>query len=293
MRVYVSVGEEGGFAAAARKLDISPAAVTRAVVGLEEMLGVKLLLRTTRNVRFTEAGQQYFDDSRAILASIAEATETVSGLNKEPQGTLSITAPVLFGRMYVMPCISDYMRRYPKVKVIAHFVDRVTSLVEENIDVAIRIGHLPDSSLRAIKVGEVRKVVCASPTYFEESGVPQHPMDLVKHSIIGINLTSSHTEWQFGRTEKQISVRLNPRLVITSNEAALAAALKGVGITRLLSYQVKSELDQGVLQLVLREFEETSLPVNVVHREDKYGSSKVRGFIDHVAESLRNHPHLR
>lgn len=292
MRVYVSVAEEGGFAAAARKLDISPAAVTRAVVGLEEMLGVKLLLRTTRNVRLTEAGKQFFDDSRSILISIAEATETVSGLNKEPQGTLSITAPVLFGRMYVMPCISEYMQRYPKVKVIAHFVDRITSFVEENMDVAIRIGHLPDSSLRAIKVGEVRKVLCASKTYIEENGIPQHPKELVKHSSIGINVISPHMEWQFGQADDQVSVQLNPRLILNSNEAALAAALKGIGIARLLSYQVKSEVDQGLLQLLLEKFEEASLPVHVVHREDKYGSSKVRAFIDHVAESLRDHLHL-
>ena len=293
MRVYVSVGEEGGFAAAARKLDISPAAVTRAVVGLEEMLGVKLLLRTTRNVRFTEAGQQYFDDSRTILASIAEASETVSGLNKEPQGTLSVTASVLFGRMYVLPCILDYMHQYPKVKVIAHFVDRVTNLVEEGLDVAIRIGHLPDSSLRAIKVAEVRRVLCASTAYLEQHGYPQHPMDLMQHSVIASNVISPSIEWNFGSNQNQLSVRLNPRLILNSNDVALDAALKGLGITRLLSYQVRSELDKGNLQLLLEEYEESPLPVHVVHREDKYGSSKVRAFIDHVVENMRKHPYLR
>ena len=293
MRAFVSVGEEGGFAAASRKLDVSPAAVTRAIVALEEMLGVKLLLRTTRNVRFTEAGRQYFDDARAILTSIADANEAVSGINKDPQGTLTVTASVLFGRMYVMPCIIDYMQRYPKVKVIAHFVDRVTNLVEEGMDVAIRIGHLPDSSLRAIKVGQVRRVLCASPAYLEAHGSPQHPMQLLQHYIISSNAITPRIEWHFGHSDNQLSVRISPRLTVTANDAALAAALNGVGITRLLSYQIKNELEQGSLQLLLEDFEEAPLPVHVVHREDRYGSSKVRAFIDYVIENLREHPHLR
>lgn len=292
MRVLVAVGEEGGFAAASRKLDISPAAVTRAIAALEELLGVRLVQRTTRNVRFTDAGRQYYDDSRTILASIAEANEAVSGINAEPRGSLSITAPVLFGRMFVMPCIVDYMQQYPQVQVTAHFVDRVVNLVDEGLDVAIRIGHLPDSTLRAIKVGQIRRVLCASPGYLKVHGVPQQPSDLLQHSIVSSNAISPRIEWPFGDSNKPEVVRMNPRLVVTSNDAALAAALSGLGITRLLSYQVKSEVEQGGLRLLLEEFEEDPWPVHVVHREDRYGSSKVRAFIDLIVESLRAHPYL-
>lgn len=292
MRVFASVAEEGGFAAASRKLDLSPAAVTRAVVALEEQLGARLLQRTTRNVRFTDAGRQYYDNVRAILASIAEANEAVAESNATPRGTLSITAPVMFGRMFVMPCVIDYMQRYPQVKMVAHLVDRVTNLVDEGMDVAIRIGHLPDSGLRAIKVGEVRRVLCASPAYLEKFGIPQQPAELAKHSIISSIAASPHTEWRFNVNGEVAPVRLDARLTVTSNDAALAAAVGGLGIARLLSYQVWKELEQGAISLLLEPFEEAPWPVHVVHREDKLGSSKVRSFIDHVVENLRNHPTL-
>lgn len=292
MQVFVTVGEEGGFAAASRRLDVSPAAVTRAIAALEEQLGVRLLLRTTRNVRLTDAGRQYYDDARAILASLAEANDAVSGINAEPRGTLSVTASVLFGRMYVMPCIVDYMKRYPQVEVVAHFVDRVTNLVEEGMDVAVRIGHLPDSTLRAIKVGQVRRVLCASPAYFEANGTPQHPTDLLQHTIIASSAVSPRVEWRFGRDAEPLMVRMKPRLVVSSNDAAMVAAMGGLGITRLLSYQVAGEVERGSLRLLLEKYEEEPWPVHVVHREGKYGSSKVRAFIDCVVEGLRAHSHL-
>lgn len=292
MRVFVTVEEEGGFAAASRKLDISPAAVTRAIVSLEQQLGVGLILRTTRNIRLTDAGRQYYEDARAILASIAQANEAVSGVNAEPYGTLSITAPVLFGRLYVMPCVIDYMQRYPRVKVVAHFVDRVTNLVEEEIDVAIRIGELPDSSLRAIKVGQVRRVLCAAPAYLQAHGIPQTPADLLQHSIISSNPVSPRVEWRFGGAHGPEKQRMEPRLTVSSNDAALAAAVGGLGITRLLSYQIKNEVEHGALTVLLEEYEEAPWPIHIVHRENKLGSSKVRAFIDCIVASLRQHPHL-
>ena len=292
MRVFASVAEEGGFAAAARKLDLSPAAVTRAVVALEEQLGARLLQRTTRNVRFTDAGRQYYDNVRAILASIAEANEAVAESNATPRGTLSITAPVMFGRMFVMPCIIDYMQRYPQVKMIAHLVDRVTNLVDEGMDVAIRIGHLPDSGLRAVKVGEVRRVLCASPAYLEKFGSPEHPAELRQHSIISSSNLSPQTEWRFNAKQEALLVSMEPRLTVTSNDAALAAATGGLGIARLLSYQVWSDVEKGSLRLILEAFEEAPWPVHVVHREDKLGSSKVRSFIDNIVENLRSHAKL-
>jgi DNA-binding transcriptional LysR family regulator len=292
MRVFASVAEEGGFAAASRKLDLSPAAVTRAIVALEEQLGARLLQRTTRNVRFTDAGRQYYENVRAILVSIAEANEAVADINATPRGTLSITAPVMFGRMFVMPCIIDYMQRYPQVKMIAHLVDRVTNLVDEGMDVAIRIGHLPDSGLRAIKVGQVRRVLCAAPTYLEKFGTPQRPADLSQHSIISSSTVSPHIEWRFQANHEPLLMRIDPRLTVTSNDAALAAAAGGLGIARLLSYQVCNEVDSDALRLVLEGFEEEPWPVHVVHREDKLGSSKVRSFIDYMVENLRTNPQL-
>lgn len=293
MRVFVTVGEEGGFAAAARRLDVSPAAVTRAIVALEDELGVPLLLRTTRNVRMTDAGRQYFDDTRAILASIDEANEAVSGINAEPRGKLSVTASVLFGRAFIMPCIVDYMRRFPQVEVSAHFVDRVVNLVDEGLDVAVRIGHLPDSSLRAVRVGQIRRVLCAAPAYLEERGMPTHPSDLLQHTVVSSSAVSPRVEWHFGLGEEALSVRMTPRLVVTSNDAALDAAVGGLGITRLLSYQVAGPVERGELRLLLEDFEEPPWPVHIVHREGRHGSAKVRSFIDLAVEQLRAHPDLQ
>lgn len=293
MQVYVAVGEEGGFAAAARRLDISPAAVTRAIAALEDGLGVPLLLRTTRNVRMTDAGRRYFDDTRAILASIAEASEAVSGVNAEPRGQLSVTAPVLFGRAFIMPCIVDYMRRHPQVEVNAQFVDRVVNLVEEGLDVAVRIGHLPDSSLRAVRAGRIRRVLCAAPAYLEAHGMPAHPADLLQHTVLASSAVSPGVEWRFGLGEEALSVRMKPRLVVSSNDAALDAALAGLGITRLLSYQVAAQVERGELRLLLEEFEEEPWPVHIVHREGRHGSAKIRGFIELAVERLRAHPCLR
>lgn len=293
MNVFVAVGEEEGFAAAARRLDLSPAAVTRAIAGLEEQLGVRLLLRTTRNVRLTEAGQRYLDDTRSILASIEEANEAAAGVNSAPKGNLSVTASVLFGKMFVMPCIIRYLKDYPEVEVSAYFMDRVVNLVDEGIDVAIRIGHLPDSSLKALRVGQVRRLLCAAPDYLQRNGVPQHPADLLRHTIIAATGISPRVEWKFGAVDDPTLVRLRPRLTVSSNDAAIEAATSGLGICRLLSYQVAAEVHAGRLQVVLADYEEAPWPVHVVHRESKFGSSKVRNFIDLLAEHLRAHQHLQ
>ncbi len=292
MSVFVAVGEEEGFAAAARRLALSPAAVTRAIAALEEKIGVKLLLRTTRNVRLTEAGRRYLDDSRAILSSIEEANETAAGVNSAPKGNLSVTSPVLFGKTFVMPGIVRYLKTYPEVEVSALFLDRVVNLVEEGIDVAVRIGHLPDSSLKALRVGQVRRVLCASPEYLAKRGVPRHPDDLLRHTIVAASGVTPRVEWKFGAVDDPTTVRLRPRLTVTSNDAAIAAVVMGLGICRLLSYQVADELAAGRLKIVLADFEEAPWPVHLVHRESKFGASKVRNFIDLLAGELKAHPHL-
>jgi len=293
MNVFVATGEEESFARAARRLDLSPAAVTRAIAALEEQLGVKLLQRTTRHVRLTEAGQRYLDDSRNILASLAEANQAAAGVNAAPKGNLSVTASVLFGKSFVMPAIVQFLDAYPEVDVSAYFLDRVVNLVDEGIDVAVRIGHLPDSSLKALRVGQVRRMLCAAPAYLAKHGVPQHPADLLRHTIIAANGISPRVEWKFGAVDDPTMVRMHPRLMVTSNDSAIAAAVAGLGICRLLSYQVADELASGRLTAILADYEEAPWPVHVLHRESKFGSSKVRHFIDLLAAHLRAHQHLK
>lgn len=292
MTVFVAVGEDESFAGAARRLDLSPAAITRAVACLEGRLGVKLLLRTTRSVRLTEAGRRYLDDAKNILASIVEANEAAAGINASPRGNLSVTASVLFGKAFVMPCIVHFLREYPEVEVSAMFLDRTVNLMDEGIDVAVRIGNLPDSSLKALRVGQVRRVLCASPDYLRKHGIPQHPADLLRHTIIAATSVSRRAEWKFGAAEEPTLVRTTPRLTVTSNDAAVEAAVAGVGICRLLSYMVSDELHNGSLKIVLEEYEETPWPIHVVHRESRLGSTKVRNFIDLLVHRLRAHQHL-
>ncbi|MDH1630434.1 LysR family transcriptional regulator [Pseudomonas mosselii] len=292
MKVFVAVGELESFAAAARRLAISPAAVTRAVTALEEQLGVKLLLRTTRSVRLTEAGGRYLEDTRHILASIVEANEAAAGINAAPKGDLAVTAPILFGKKFVMPCIVRYLQQYPEVDVSAYFLDRVVNLVEEGMDVAVRIGQLPDSGLKALRVGRMRRLLCASPEYLERHGTPRHPSELQKHEVIAAGTLSPRTDWRFGAIDDPTLIRMKPRLTVTSNDAAIAAASAGLGIARLLSYQVADEVAAGRLQVILAEYEEAPWPIHILHRESKYGSTKVRTFIDMLAEHLRSQAHL-
>ena len=287
MKVFVAVGELESFAAAARRLDISPAAVTRAVCALEDQLGVKLLQRTTRSVRLTEAGGRYLEDTRHILASINEANAAAAGINATPKGDLAVTAPILFGKKFVMPCIVRYLQQYPEVDVSAYFLDRVVNMVEEGMDVAVRIGPLPDSGLKALRVGRVRRMLCASPDYLARHGVPKHPSELAGHAVIGTTNLSPRAGWRFGVTEEPTMVRMKPRLTVTSNDGAIAAASGGLGIARLLSYQVADELANGQLQVILADYEEAPWPIHVLHRESKYGSAKVRAFIDMLAQTLR------
>lgn len=287
MTVYVSVAEEESFAAAARRLRMSPPAVTRAIAFLEERLGVRLLTRTTRLVRTTDAGARYLEDARRILLEVEEADEAAAGINATPRGHLAVTAPVLFGKIYVMPINLDYQTNYKETTVSALFVDRVVNLVEEGLDVGIRIGSLPDSSLRAIRVGKVRRVVCASPAYLKKHGIPRVPADLAQHAVVAATSVSIGAEWTFAVGKEKIGVRLSPRLLVNTNDSARAAARSGFGLTRLLSYQVANDLSAGTLDVVLADFEEPSVTVHVIHREGRHRSAKVRSFVDLAVERLR------
>jgi DNA-binding transcriptional LysR family regulator len=284
MTVFVAVAEEESFAAGARRLGMSPPAVTRAISTLEDRLGVKLLNRTTRFVRVTDAGSRYLDDARRIIGEMDEADEAAAGINAEPRGHLAVTAPVLFGKLFVIPGIVDYLQRYPDMEVSAVFLDRVVNLLEEGFDVGIRIGELPDSSMRAIRVGQVRRILCASPKYLEENGMPNSPSELINHRIVVSSTVSPTGDWKFAQG---ITVKVKPRLTVTNNDAAIEAVIKGIGITRLLSYQIEPYRASGQLQTLLADFEPPPLPIHVVHREGRYASAKVRTFVDLMVARLR------
>jgi len=292
MTTFVAVVDSGGFASAARKLSLSPPVVTRAVAELEERLGLRLLTRTTRVVRVTDAGARFAEDCRRILAEIDEAETAAAGTHAAPRGTLTLTAPVLFGQLYVTPILVSYLQQFPEVDAQCLFLDRVVNVVEEGIDVAVRIGELPDSSLQAVRVGRVRRVLVASPAYLQAHGVPQRPEDLATHTIASATGVSPVSEWRFNDAGTPFVQRLQPRLRTTTNDSAIAAAVAGLGITRLLSYQVTTHVRSGVLQMVLEDFETAPIPVHVVHHEGRRATQKVRAFVDMAVERLRGDPGL-
>lgn len=286
MQVFVKVAETGNFAEAARQLNMSPPSVTRAVKFLEDQIGTLLFARTTRSVKLTEAGERYVDDCRRILADVSEAEAFAAGMYARPTGTLTVTASVLFGQKFMVPILTDYLAQNPEVSVRALFVDRIVNMVDEGIDVGIRIGHLPDSSLSAIRVGSVRRVVCGSPGYFAERGVPTVPQDLAQHSVVTSTSSFSSLEWRFG-TNRKSSVNVVPRLTFSTYEAVIQATLQDWGLSRPLSYQVAPYLMDGSLQTVLTDYEEAPLPIHIVHPEGRRAPAKVRAFIDLAAATLR------
>lgn len=292
MGVFVAVAEEASFAAAARRLNMSPPAVTRTIAALELHLGIKLLTRTTRFVRATDAGQRYLESARSIVAQADEADEAAAGVHASPRGQLAVTAPVLFGSMHVMPGIVEFLKRYPEVSVNAVFLDRVVNLLEEGIDVGIRIGELPDSTMRAIPVGSVRRVICASPDYLTRHPRLSEPKDLAGQTIISASPISAGMEWRLGSGNAQISVKVQPRLTVTNNAAAIEAALMGFGITRLMSYQVAAHLAAGKLVRLLPEYEPPALPIHILHLEGRHVSAKVRALVDVLVERLRGNAAL-
>ena len=287
MSVFVAVAEENGFAPAARRLGVSPPSVTRAVSELEQRLGAKLLHRTTRSVRLTDAGQRYLADCRRILNEIEEVDRHAAGIHAAPRGTVTVTASVLFGRMVLAPILLDLLDRYPEISISAMFVDRVVHLVDEGVDVAIRIADLPDSSLSAVLVGSVRRVLCASPDYLDASGRPDTPAALAGHDTIDfVNMTPGG-EWAFEANGRIQRFRPLSRLRVNSADGAIVAAVRGRGITRVLSYMIAPQLADGTLELVLDGFGPPAVPVHVVHKEPGQTSARIRAVVDHMVEHLR------
>lgn len=287
INVFVAVVDTNGFAGAARKLSLSAPAVTRAINELETQLGVRLLTRTTRIVKVTEAGAAYAEDCRAVLSQLNEADASVSGLHSAPRGRLTITAPSAFGAMYVTPIVTEYLALYPEVTASCWFMDRVVNLLEEGVDVAVRIGELPDSSMQAIRVGRIPLRVCAAPSYLERHGAPKSPADLKEHVVIGTGGVTATTEWRMLSNGTPQVIKIEPRMTATSAETAIAAALTGFGLINVLAYKVTEHLREGRLMAVLDDFQPPAFPVHVLHREGRHASRKARGFIDLAVERLR------
>jgi DNA-binding transcriptional LysR family regulator len=286
MQVFVKVAETESFAAAGRALNLNPTGVTRAVAYLEDIVSGRLFTRTTRVVKLTDIGIRYLDDCRRILAEIEEADAAATGSYSKPTGTLTVTASVLFGQIYIQPILAEFLDLNPAVTGRTMFLDRVVNVVDEGVDVAIRIGHLSDSSLSASRVGTVRRVVCGSPAYFEKHGIPASPADLANHRLIAATSAWGSLEWKFGIREKT-AVQVRPALLCNTYQSAIDAALQGWGLTRVLSYQIGPALAEGELKIALADVEEEPLPVHVVHPEGRRASAKVRAFVDLAVERLR------
>jgi DNA-binding transcriptional LysR family regulator len=287
MSIFIAVADAGSLTAAARRLGMPLATVSRKLAELESHLNTRLLHRTTRQLSLTEAGSSYEAACRRILEDIGEAERAATGENAAPKGELVVTAPVVFGRLHVVPVIAEFLAHYPEINISLMLTDRVVHLMEEHGDVALRIGDLPDSSLMATQVGKVRRVVCASPSYLSNRGIPTTPDDLVSHDCITFEVLESKRAWVFGSGRAQVSVPVRARLAVNTAEAAIAASALGVGLIRVLSYQVEDAVRGDALRVVLESFESEPLPVSLVHKGQTPLPLKLRAFLDFVAPRLR------
>jgi DNA-binding transcriptional LysR family regulator len=287
MEVFAAVAEAGSFAGAARQLRLSPPAVTRAVAALEERLGVRLLNRTTRSLSPTEAGLRFLASARRLLAELDEAERSAAGTTAIPSGHLVVTAPVTFGRAHVAAVLAEFLAAQPRVTAALLLLDRVTSLVEEGIDVAVRIGQLPDSALVARRVGEVQHLLVASPAYLAAHGVPERPEALKGHAMIAFSGLLPGRDWRFVANGRATAVTLAPRLEVNDALAALDVAERGHGITLALSYMVGPRLATGRLVPVLDAFAPPPVPVQIVHPHGRLVAAKVRAFLDFAAPRLK------
>ncbi|MGA3248337.1 MAG: LysR family transcriptional regulator [Paraburkholderia sp.] len=293
MEVFVAIVDRGSFTGAAEKVGMSAAAVSRAVNALETRLGTHLLARTTRSVRPTDAGMAYVEACRKVLDTITDAEANIAVDQFNPVGTLTVSAPVLFGQRYVAPLVNAFALRYPDVSINAVYVDRTTRLLEEGVDIALRVGHLGDSSTFAVPLGFVQRRTYASPSYLATHGEPLHPRDLANHHCVSFTGVSPPLEWVFNENGSRLPVRLQPRMIVDLGPAAVLAAVDGVGIIQLLSYQAAPEVLEGRLQPVLTSFEPESIPVNLLHVERRSSSGKIRAFVEFVTDALRQNAHLQ
>ena len=287
MTTFVRIVDKGTLTAAAADLDSSVPSVVRTLAALERALGVRLLNRTTRRLHLTDEGAQYLERCRAILSAVHDSEAALTSQQTAPTGRLSVTASVLFGRLYVAPIANDFIRRHPGITAELLFVDRVVNLVDEGIDVAVRIGHLRDSSLVAIPVGEVRRVICASPAYLSRHGVPRTPKDIALHRCVRHIGLAPRSEWHFRVGRRDVAISVNA--VVTCNEidSALNACTSGLGLGMFLSYQTAPARRSGDLKYVLEDCEVEALPVSVIYPHSRLVSTRVRTFVDECVKRLR------
>ena len=287
MAVLLAVVEAGSLSAAARQLAMPLATVSRKVAALEAHLKTRLLHRTTRHLALTEAGSAYVAACRRILDEIGEAERTATGEYATPKGELTVTAPMMFGRLHIVPVVAEFLAQYPEIEINLVLTDRVMHLMDEHVDVAVRIGELPDSGLMATGVGKVRRVVCASPAYLARHGAPLTPAGLAAHDCISFEVMESRRAWVFGAARSAQAVPVHSRLAVNTVDAAIAAATLGVGLVRVMSYQVMDALRNDTLRIVLEPFETQPLPVSLVHKGQAPLPLKLRAFLDFVTPRLR------
>ena len=284
MQAFVTVAELRGFAPAARKLKLSPSGVTRLIAALEERLGARLLQRTTRSVTLTDAGTRYLERAKRILADVEEAEHAAESERTRPSGRLVVSAPVGFGRLHVSPVMTAYLNRYSEVSGALRLEDRMVNLVDDGVDLAVRIGELADSSLVARQVGTMRRIVVASPAYLKAHGEPKRPEAITSHQTIQFGATAGNADWRFLEDGREVRLSISPRLVTNSADAAIQYAVADGGLTRVLAYQARDAIKRGALKIVLQKFELPAFPIHIVYPTSRLLSAKVRAFIDLVVE---------
>jgi len=285
MHAFVTVAELRGFAPAARKLKLSPSGVTRLIAALEDRLGARLLQRTTRSVALTDAGARYLERAKRILADVEEAEHAAESERTRPSGRLVVSAPVGFGRLHVSAVMSAYLKRYCDVYGELRLEDRIVNLVDDGVDLAVRIGELADSSLVARQVGTMRRIVVASPAYLKARGEPKRPEAIASHQTIQFGATAGLADWRFLDNGREVRITIAPKLLTNSADAAIQYAQAGGGLTRVLAYQAREAIKRGGLKIVLQKFELPAMPIHIVYPTSRLLSAKVRSFIDLVTET--------
>ena len=288
MRVFVAVVDAQGFSAASRALSMPLPTVSRKIAELESHLGAQLLVRSTRKVTVTDSGQRYYEEVRQILDALGDAESQVSGEYQTPKGLLSITAPALFGRLHVLPAVNDFMKIHRDINVQLILTNHVLDLLEEHINLSIRIGALSDSSMIAFEVGSVRQIVCASPGYLSQHGHPLSPNDLAGHQCITFSKFGAPAEWAFKMPSRKIRHFPVPtRLTLNSIEGAVDSALRDGGLVQLYSYQAAPHVAESTLEIVMAGYEIDPPPVNIVYPQGRLVPQKVGAFVEFAMPCLR------
>lgn len=287
MTTFVQIVDAGSLTAAAEVLGTSLPTVVRTLASLEQSLGVRLLNRTTRKITLTDEGRHYLERCRRILSDIEDAEVAITDQQGVPKGKITITAPVMFGKLHVMPIITRFMKQFSQINVELLLVDRVVNIIDEGIDVAIRIGHLGDSSMVARQVGEIRQVVCASPELISNVGRLQRPEDLSNHNCIRVTGLAPGPTWHFQKNRKHLTIPVSDTLVCNQIDAAIGACMEGIGFGVFLSYQVEHLVREGKLAYLLADYEPPPIPVNVVYSRPRLMSTRVRVFVDWITRDLQ------